>query len=134
MLLNKLYKLLSLEISEEQYKITAHILLNWEHPVFEGHFPGNPILPGVCTVQIIRELIEKSVGKELMLSKAGNIKYLGFISPTATNEIQFVIVIKNPETGVLICSASVSAGETALCSFKGEYVIYPGSSSHIPRQ
>lgn len=133
MLLNKLYVLSSLELSEEQEKITAYILLNREHPVFEGHFPGNPILPGVCTVQIIRELLENSLAKELLLTRAGNIKYLGFINPVTTSEIRFDLVVKKLETGALSCSASVSAGGTALCSFKGEYVISPISSSHIPQ-
>lgn len=122
MLLNKLYVLSSLELSEEQDKITAYILLNREHPVFEGHFPGNPILPGVCTVQIIREILEMSLGKDLLLTRAGNIKYLGFINPVTTSEIHFDLVLKNPETGPLSCSALVSAGGTTLCSFKGEYV------------
>ncbi len=133
MLLNKLYTLSSLELSKEKDKITAYILLNREHPVFKGHFPGNPILPGVCTVQIIRELLEKSLEKELLLARAGNIKYLGFINPFTTSEIQFELVLKNLETGALSCTASVSEGGTALCSFKGEYFASPVSSSHIPQ-
>jgi 3-hydroxyacyl-[acyl-carrier-protein] dehydratase len=131
MLLNKLYVLSSLELSGEKDKIAAYILLNREHPVFKGHFPGNPILPGVCTVQIIRELMEMALEKELLLTKAGNIKYLGFINPVTTSAVQFEVVLKNLETGALSCSALVSAGGTTLCSFKGEYVIFPGSASRI---
>ena len=122
MLLNKLYTLVSFGFSEEKDKISAKILLNREHPVFGGHFPGNPILPGVCTVQIIRELLEKAVGKELVLHKAASIKYLGFISPVKTSEILFDFLFKQTDTGSFFCIASVSAGGNVLCSFKGEYI------------
>src|SRR5512145_2147637 len=123
MLLNNLYRIESLEIAETRDKITAHVRLNKEHYIFEGHFPGNPILPGVCTVQIIRELLQKALEKELQLSKAGNIKYLGFISPVATPELQFDLTIKNTEQGSVNCSATVSAAGNTLCSFKGEYLM-----------
>jgi 3-hydroxyacyl-[acyl-carrier-protein] dehydratase len=122
MLLNNLYTIRSFAFSDTKDKIFAHILLDKEHPIFGGHFPGNPILPGVCTVQIIRELLEKAFGKELMLTKASNIKYLGFINPTATPGVQFDLVMKNTETGSIACTAAVSAGGSKLCSFKGEYV------------
>jgi 3-hydroxyacyl-[acyl-carrier-protein] dehydratase len=130
MLLNNLYTIGSFESSEVKDRISAQISLNKEHPIFGGHFPGNPILPGVCTVQIIRELLEKAMGKELMLTKASNIKYLGFINPVTTSAVQFDLVIKNTDTGSISCNAVVSAGGNKLCSFKGDYVL-PKSSSHI---
>jgi 3-hydroxyacyl-[acyl-carrier-protein] dehydratase len=122
MLQNKLYYLSFFEVSETGEKISAQIHLNREHPVFEGHFPGNPILPGVCTVQIILELLEKALVKELMLTRAGNIKYLGFISPETMTEVRFDLVLKKTGTNALSCSASVLAGGNVVCSFKGEYL------------
>lgn len=121
MLLNNLYTIGSFELSESKDKAVAHILLDKEHGIFEGHFPGNPILPGVCTVQIVRELLEKAMGKELILTRAGNIKYLGFINPVTTPEVQFDLTIKSLDGGVIGCNAIVSAKGNALCSFKGEY-------------
>jgi 3-hydroxyacyl-[acyl-carrier-protein] dehydratase len=130
MLQNKLYTISSFEFSDAKDRISAHILLNKEHLIFGGHFPGNPILPGVCTIQIIRELLEKAVEKELQLTRASNIKYLGFINPVTTPAVQFDLVIKNTESGSISCNAMVSADGNTLCSFKGEYV-HPKSSSHI---
>jgi 3-hydroxyacyl-[acyl-carrier-protein] dehydratase len=123
MLQNKLYTIDSFELSEAKDKISAQILLNSEHAIFGGHFPGNPILPGVCTVQIIKELLEKTMEKEIQLTRASNIKYLGFINPVITHEIQFDLLIKNTETGSIACNAMVSAGGNVLCSFKGEFGI-----------
>lgn len=124
MLLNKLYKIVSFGLSEAGDKISAQIFLNKEDPVFEGHFPGNPILPGVCTVQIVRELLEHALGKKLMLIRAGNIKYLGFISPVTTPEIQLELVVKNASTGLINCSATVFTRANTLCSFRGEMRLF----------
>ena len=122
MLKNKLYTILALTTDEKREKISALISLNKDHAIFGGHFPGNPILPGVCTVQIVKELLETSFGSELMLRKASNIKYLGFVSPTASPEVQFNLLIRDHTAGVLTCSANVTAGGNAVCSFRGEYV------------
>ncbi len=121
MLQDNLYQLLSFSLSEPGDRITATIKLNKVHPVFQGHFPGNPILPGVCTIQIIKELIDKGMGTTYMLTKAGNVKYLGFVNPVANPEVVFDLVLKPADTGVVACNATVSAGGNTTCSFKGEF-------------
>jgi len=57
LLMNKLYVLESIEDNEGI--AIAKISLIKDHEVFRGHFPDNPILPGVCTVQIIKELMTR---------------------------------------------------------------------------
>ena len=121
MLKNNLYTVPSFEVSPSKDKVTALISLNREHNIFEGHFPGNPILPGVCTVQIALELLEKLTGRELRLAKAGNIKYLGFVNPITTPDLIFELSIAAAGEGNLLCTTSVSAGNTRVCTFKGEY-------------
>lgn len=114
-----LYLLNSFSLDGEN--IEASIILNKEHPVFEGHFPGNPILPGVCTLQIARELIQEAVGKNLMLSRAVNIKYLGFISPVTDPEVVFSIGYKQNDSSIT-CNIKATAGGNPSCSYKAEYV------------
>lgn len=126
MLLNNLYTLSFVELSETKDRISAQVVLNAEHPLFTGHFPGNPILPGVCTVQIIREILENTTGREYRLTRADSIKYQGFINPSVTPELRFDLTIKNIEPERVGCSATVSAGGNALCSFRGEYVTVKG--------
>jgi 3-hydroxyacyl-[acyl-carrier-protein] dehydratase len=123
MLLNNLYTIQATVLSDAGDKVTATISLNKEHPIFKGHFPGNPILPGVCTVQIIRELLEKNLDVKLMLTRAGSIKYLGFINPVTTATVQFDLIIRNTGTHNLNCNATVSSSGNTLCSFKGEYEV-----------
>ncbi|MCX6330659.1 MAG: hypothetical protein NTZ85_14245 [Bacteroidia bacterium] len=54
--LNELYTIKNIQ-KESVNKLTIQVELKRDHDIFKGHFPGNPILPGVCTIQILKELL-----------------------------------------------------------------------------
>jgi 3-hydroxyacyl-[acyl-carrier-protein] dehydratase len=37
-------------------EIIAKYYTDPKHPIFEGHFPGNPIFPGVCQVEMMAQV------------------------------------------------------------------------------
>ena len=49
-----------------------------EHPAFEGHFPGHPILPGVVLLAEALAAIEAATGQPL---QAWAISYVKFLRP-----------------------------------------------------
>ena len=55
-----------------------------DSPVYQGHFPGYPITPGVCLVEIALELMG-----EVRLVAAKNIKFTSPVLPTETTELRF---------------------------------------------
>ncbi len=118
--LNDLYVIKTFH-SESVNKLTAKIEINRDHAIFTGHFPGNPILPGVCTIQILKEIIGVHIGSKVNLSKALNIKYLSFIDPDKNNQIDFDIDLKEMENGIIPCNANIHNENTIFCSFKGEF-------------
>ncbi|CAM1348436.1 3-hydroxyacyl-ACP dehydratase [Tenacibaculum insulae] len=61
--------------------IHAHIQLNKNHTVFNGHFPGNPVTPGVCMIQTIKEIVQSHVNSNLFLQGISNIKFTALINP-----------------------------------------------------
>ncbi|MBT0607741.1 3-hydroxyacyl-ACP dehydratase [Aequorivita echinoideorum] len=79
MLFQDLYSISTQEKTENG--ISVHLNLNAEHLIFSGHFPGNPVMPGVCMLQILKELTEVAVGKKLRLSTSTNVKFLALINP-----------------------------------------------------
>ena len=91
MLIEGLYTVQNLEQNEEEVK--AKVKLHKEHEVFKGHFPGNPIMPGVCMIQMIKELTEQVTGKELFLSVASNVKFMAKINPEENEVIDLALKI-----------------------------------------
>ena len=89
MKLKTIYRINSLK--SDKNEITATISFNEKHKVFEGHFPGNPIVPGVVQVQILKDLMESELKSKIFLNKAKNIKFLNVIIPMEHKEVQFDI-------------------------------------------
>lgn len=119
LLMNNLYFLKHL--ADEEDKVTATIKIQEDHEIFKGHFPGNPVLPGVCLVQILKELMVQVFNRELMLAHAGNIKYLAFINPLVNNILQFEIQYKRVGESEISCSVRIYNENTNFCSFKGVF-------------
>ena len=67
MLLKDFYSIEKLEKTDEG-KYMASIFLNSAHAIFKGHFPGNPVTPGVCMMQIIKELTQKILESSLVMT------------------------------------------------------------------
>lgn len=69
------------------YEITANngtgfnITMLADHCVYQGHFPGNPITPGVMTLKMIRECVEATVKKPLHYTSIKNCRYVALIRP-----------------------------------------------------
>ena len=95
------------EFKTEEGLATATIAINKLHKIFEGHFPGAPVVPGVCMTQIIKELLEKALSKETRLIKADNLKFLAIINPMENNIANVELKYKTNDTGVEV-NATIS--------------------------
>ena len=83
--LNDFYSVENWNLTESGLSCT--VSFNAAHKIFNGHFPGNPIVPGVCTIQIIADLLQRATGQQLQLSQAPNIKFLQLITPHVRPEV-----------------------------------------------
>jgi 3-hydroxyacyl-[acyl-carrier-protein] dehydratase len=92
-------------------RTTARITINKDHEIFKGHFPGNPVMPGVCMIQIIKELTEEVVGKKLFLSVSSNIKFMAIINPEIHPDLTLILDISRSENEVKIKNTT-SFGDT----------------------
>lgn len=63
------------------------IRLNRAHFVYQAHFPGEPVTPGVCLLQIARELLEVHLQRTLQIKAVRNMKFLAIVSPEETPEV-----------------------------------------------
>jgi 3-hydroxyacyl-[acyl-carrier-protein] dehydratase len=99
--------------------IAAIIAFNEKHPLFAGHFPGNPIVPGVIQVQVIKNLMEKNFGQDLFLIQAKNIKFLSIISPVSHSVVEVAIRFQQAEDKSLLVKATLHSGEITFMKFDG---------------
>lgn len=77
--LNKLYFVESRTCTGEE--VAYVIRLDAEHVIYQAHFPGEPITPGVCILQIGLELLSDAVGETLEISRVKNVKFLSILRP-----------------------------------------------------
>jgi 3-hydroxyacyl-[acyl-carrier-protein] dehydratase len=60
---------------------TFGLLMLDGHPVYEGHFPGNPITPGVLTLSMVRECAESFTGSSLKYRTIKNCRFVAMVRP-----------------------------------------------------
>lgn len=121
MLLDSFYSI-KLSGSTEPNSIKTTLNINKDHPIFNGHFPGTPVVPGVCMMQIMKELLEKEVHKSLQLSSAANIKFLSVINPIENPEVLVELKYAVGENDTYVADGSISFNNTAC--FKISKAIY----------
>lgn len=97
----------------------ATVRLLPESPVYQGHFPGYPITPGVCLVEIALELIAAmadQVGhdEKVRLVGAKNIKFTSPIIPTEGTELRFNLGGEGSERTVEILSGDTLCAKMSL--------------------
>jgi len=120
MLLPDLYTIKHFSFSEGT--VNAEIVINSTHEIFKGHFPGNPILPGVCSLEIVKELIEKAINKKLTLSVANNVKFMAVINPDKTPQLKIVMDIAEVDDIIKIKNVT-SFGDTIAIKMSAHYKI-----------
>ncbi len=100
-------------------KSHARLRLNAGHAIFQGHFPGNPVVPGVCMVQMLKELAERDLGRPLQMEKAPVIKFLAVLQPAQHPEIDAAFDIRELPEGKIQVSGQLSGAELTFLKFKG---------------
>jgi 3-hydroxyacyl-[acyl-carrier-protein] dehydratase len=61
--------------------VMAQITTGPHSPWFSGHFPDDPILPGVAQIHMVAASIAKVLQKELVLQSVARIKFRKLIRP-----------------------------------------------------
>jgi len=116
----KLYEIRNMEYAGGILRVSIVILR--DHPVFDGHFPGNPILPGVCSIQITGELLSKYLSQKIMLIKSENIKFMSLVVPSENTILNYEISFSTKEENILSIKCNVTSNEMEVLKMKGSYL------------
>ncbi|MFN3405242.1 MAG: hydroxymyristoyl-ACP dehydratase [Cytophagaceae bacterium] len=119
MLKDNFYKVVNSEIAEGQVK--THVEINPAHNIFNGHFPGTPVVPGVCMVQMIKESLESAVNKKLMLTKGDNLKFMNIVDPRVNKYVTLDIMYKLTDEQNIKTTAVVVFEDKVFFKFSGSF-------------
>lgn len=75
LLRNNLYTI----IAQDEHSYT--IRFDASHPIFAGHFPGHPVVPGACLLQIAEELASMQAGRTVRFTSVRNLKFRQPVTP-----------------------------------------------------
>jgi 3-hydroxyacyl-[acyl-carrier-protein] dehydratase len=97
MLKDNFYAIITINIQASTANITMQ--LNEKHAIYNGHFPGQPIVPGACLMQMVKEIIELIMDSKLQMLRADELKFLMPVNPVNDNilhgSINYIIDDKN---------------------------------------
>ena len=93
----------------------------------QGHFPGDPLLPGVAQIDLVQETISAALGVPCMLRRLKRIRFRHMIRPgdrvtvkawpdsrrPATYQFQIMVADTVACTGTVIIDTAGSGGRTA---------------------
>lgn len=101
-------------------QFSSNIELNPNHEIYKGHFEEVSVAPGVCLVQIIKEIVMSKFEVNLILSDASNIKFLALINPKENSIFQLDFTL-NITDNIYDVTANYIANGTIFTKFKGKF-------------
>ena len=110
MLKDVFYKVLEYTPQEEGM-IINRLLIDEKHSIFDGHFPGVPVVPGVIMMQIVKEQLEEKFERSLQLVSGGNIKFLSLIDPVVNPQVSVEVKYSIQEDSLLRAEGTILVGD-----------------------
>ena len=117
-LLNSFYNINSFQTTDKE--IIAGITINKDHSIFEGHFPNNPITPGVVQLEIVKELLGEKYQRKMNLVSLSNCKFLAILNPLETRIVEVQLTF-NEEDGVIKISGTIRSEGTQFLKVAAVY-------------
>jgi len=117
MLLNNLFTYELIEgdsISFLKFRIYIHS----GHVIFTGHFPENPITPGVCQMEMVKEVFGDYLNEALFFNNVSNMKFINMWVPNDSESVYLELSASVDEVGYKM-NASIYTGDEVYFKIKG---------------
>lgn len=109
------YTIQRTESAGNQHDIT--IKLNENHHIYKGHFPQHPVVPGVCTLQIIKECVSAIAKMKVRYQTISSCKFTSLIVPSPSP-----ITLKITLNETLGCQTTVILNDQSVLKLKANFV------------
>lgn len=108
---NKVFDIQRIFSDGELFHYRAQI--NGNHPVFLGHFPQQPVVPGVCTLQMLKDCVADILLRPVRYDYVKECKFLSAIIPGGHDFLDVNILVRQGGNEVSVV-AEVLAGESKM--------------------
>jgi 3-hydroxyacyl-[acyl-carrier-protein] dehydratase len=114
-----LYSINSIQVDGETIQFA--ISIDPKHAIFDGHFPGNPVTPGVVQMEIIKELLSTHFQRTLKLKTMNTCKFLAILNPQVSPEVQIKITLLPTDSDSIKISGVIVKNDVNFLKIQAEY-------------
>ncbi|MBU3813241.1 MAG: beta-hydroxyacyl-ACP dehydratase [Candidatus Bacteroides intestinipullorum] len=97
-----------------------HVALLPDCAVYRGHFPGHPVCPGVCQVEMARQCAGRLAGHPLLIRRIASCRFLTVATPEACPELDLAVTLQPAGEGTWTVTARLSDSGHTYMELKGE--------------
>lgn len=104
-------------------KIKAKFHVDPARDIFVGHFPGNPVLPGIYTVEMMAQAADIMMMSTVFYKEKtpyfigiDKVRFKSKILPGDDVTICASVLVENVEKSIITCDAEVYVGNTQACT------------------
>jgi len=92
--------------------------------VYRGHFPGKPVSPGVCNIEMIRECAELLTGVDLGIDVIKQCRLTAVVSPSVCPKVDVAVNVALLEgTKNYNVVATIRDAERSYMELKGTFAV-----------
>ena len=110
-----------IDTQQQENIILATLQLIYDHPIYAGHFPGQPVLPGACILNMVQEVLCIAIQSRCQLKKANSLKFLTPVNPDIVRKLKLKLIYKSVNSGLQLI-VSLSANEVICFKMQGIYI------------
>lgn len=96
-----------------------------DEPVFRGHYPGNPILPGVYTLDLMQQCVELHFLETGQVATLKRVKSFRFTAPIGPGDCLAIRVDLQLSDNRVAVQGAVSVGERRAAAARLEFDVRP---------
>jgi len=115
---NKFYRVLS-EERVEGLSAKYRVAILPECNVYDGHFPGDPVCPGVCNIETIKECAILLCGEQLRYSTIKQCRLTALATPTVCPEVDVQVNLSPSGEGYAL-QATIADDRQTYMILKGQ--------------
>lgn len=117
LLKDKFFRVEGTEVQDAAHAV-FHVTLLADCDCYRGHFPGKPVSPGVCNIEMIKECAELLTGKDLLLSAVKQCRLTAVATPAVCPQLDVTVTAEGTGDGYTVTALIADSGKSYM-EFKG---------------